>query len=218
LSPAVLAVGVLACGGGPAAAQLKKATPEQIDKDVKAVVAGGNARTFALKRLGGYEAPLEEKQAAVAELLMKLVKDSKDYNACRSLAVWATEAELKALVEYLDGSGDIVKAAVYVYSKKKHPAAAKALAAHIEDGAKDYKTLTEAVINQGPDAEEFVLPYLAPKTKKTPQKVSIEILTKIGTKKSLGALKALVKKEKDAGVTTPAKQAIAKIEEREKDK
>ncbi|QJW98735.1 hypothetical protein [Frigoriglobus tundricola] len=210
----LVAVGALACAAGNAGAQLKKPTPEQIDKDIKAVVAGGNGRTFALKRLGEYEAPLEDKQKEVAELLMKLVKDSKDYNACRSLAVWATDTELKALIEFLD-TGDISKAAVYVYSKKKYPAAAKALAARLADGAKDYKVLTEALVLQGSEAEDDVIPYLS-ETKKPSQKFALEILTKVGTKKSLDPLNKLVASSKDGGVVTPAKQAIKKIEEREK--
>src|SRR5439155_14690271 len=109
-----LAAGVCLGFAGSASAQLKKATPEQIDKDVKALKAGGNARTFALRRLDKYDGPLADKQAEVAALLMKLVKDDKSYDAMRPLAVWATDDELKQIKEYL-GSGAISKATVYVY-------------------------------------------------------------------------------------------------------
>jgi HEAT repeat protein len=210
-----------ACGGvlfrvGRPRAQLVKATPELIDKDVKAVKAGGNARTFAVKRLGNYEAPLAERQAEVAELLMKLVNDSKSYNAIRSLSVWAREEELKALKELL-GTGATSKAVVFVYSKKKYPPAAKELAGFLEGGGGERKDLVEALILIGAPAEEHVIPYLSSK-KKEAVKHAVEVVARAGTRKSLEPLARVVKdyEKKDANVASAAKNAIGKIEEREK--
>src|SRR5438874_2439953 len=90
----LVAVGVALGVATPASAQLVKPTPELIEKDVKALVAGGNGRTFALRRLDKYDGPLPERQEEVAALLLKLVKEDKSYDAMRALSVWATEAEL----------------------------------------------------------------------------------------------------------------------------
>src|SRR5437868_6896295 len=98
-----LALAVAVCLGlaGAAFAQLEKATPEKIDKDIKDMKAGGNARAFAMQRLDKYEAPLADKQAEVADLLIKMVRAEKSYDAMRALAVWATDAELKEVKDYL---------------------------------------------------------------------------------------------------------------------
>jgi len=211
-----LVVGVWLALVGGVSAQLKKATPELIDKDIKDLKAGGNARTFAFHRLDKYEAPLPEKQAEVAELLMKLVKADKSYDAMVALSVWATEAELKEIPEYL-GSGDISKAAVYVYSKKRYPPVAKQLASYLEGGGGVRKDIIEALILIGPDAEEYVLPYLMSKNKDA-VKHAVEILGRAGTKKSIEPLNTVAKdyEKKDKDIVAGAKTAVTKIEERAK--
>ncbi len=197
-------------------AQLVKATPEQIDKDIKALIAGGNGRSFALKRLDKYEAPLEEKQAEVAGLLMKLVKDDKSYDAMRALSVWATETELKEIKDYLSG-GAITKAAVFVYSKKKYPPVAKELALFLEGSSADRKDVVAALILIGSEAEDLVIPYLMNKDKNA-VRGAIEFLSRAGTTKGLDALNKGVNAQNDKSVLGAAKSAVLKIEEREKEK
>jgi hypothetical protein len=147
---------------------------------------------------------------------MKLVKDDKSYDAMRALSVWATDAELKEIKEYL-GSGAISKAAVFVYSKKKYPPVAKQLAGFLEGGGGERKDLVEALIRIGPDAEEHVIPYLSSKSKEA-VKHSVEIVARAGTKKSLEPLAKVVKdyEKRDKNILAAAKNAIGKIEEREK--
>lgn len=212
----ILVIGLAIAVTSSANAQLIKPTPEQIDKDIKALIDGGNARTFALRRLDKYSGPLEDKQEEVATLLLKLVKIDKNNDAIRALSVWAREPELKALRDYMTSNP---KAVAFVYSKKKYPPAAKDLSVFLEGGGGGWGDVVEALILIGPDAEEYVIPYLSSKTKDGVSR-SIEYLSRAGTKKSLDALNKMEKdySKKDKNLAAAAKIAIGKIEDREKEK
>jgi hypothetical protein len=210
-------VGVNLCLASPVSAQ-KKPTLEGVTKDINAVIAGSNARYYAVKRLAEYDGPLPEKQAEVAALLLKTVKENQDraYDCMLALGVWATEAELKEVREYL-GNSRFAKAAANVLSKKRYPPAAKELAPLLEGGPIDRKDVVAALILIGPECEELVFPYLASKDKNA-VRGAVDILNRVGTSKSIEPLKQAGKTfEKDKNISTGVKQALNKIEDRLKE-
>src|SRR5262249_6017369 len=76
--------------------------------------------------------------------------------------------------------------------------------------------LVEALVLIGPDAEEYVLPYLSSKSKEAGLHAA-QSPSSPDTKKSLDALaKVATTYERDKNLAAAAKTAIGKIEEREK--
>jgi hypothetical protein len=208
-------VAAMSATTGQALAQ-KKATPESVAADIKGVTSGGNSRYFAVNRLKDYEAPLPEKQAEVAALLMKIVKDKGDraFDCMLALGVWATDTELKEVKEYL-GDSKFAKAAAIVYSKRKYAPAGKDLAPYLEGGPVDRKDVVQALILIGPESEVLVVPYLMSK-KKDAIRGALDVLAKVGTKKSVDAITECGKTYmKDNNISVAVKQALSKIEERE---
>lgn len=207
----LLGVGFYCAFAGKAAGQEKKPNLAQLEKDITAAQSANPAmRTLAIRRLANYPAPVAEKHAEVAALLMKRVKDGKDYDAMRALAIWATPTEAKVIPDFL-ANDNLTKAAIYALGKLKVAEQAKAIAIYLESGGGRDHEAHEALIEIGPASEDAVLAYLEKKGR--PRMAAIEILAKVGGKKSVEPLRKLTE-DRDRGVASAAKIAISRIENR----
>jgi HEAT repeat protein len=180
-----------------------------------------NGRVKAANWLAHAE-PVPARRSEVAKALEPLLTDPSPFPrsaAAKALVVWATAEQVPALIKALDQNDRATRlAAMEALGKLHDERAVDPIVRRLKD-AFDRQDAGKALIALGPSVESKVLPHLQDAEWGVKEQVC-KVLKEIGTKKSLSALQAAVRKAKKEmyggyrNVATAAQEAIDAIKAR----
>lgn len=163
---------------------------------------------------------LPEKRKAVAGMLIKYATQSHSMeksSAINGLAIWSTKREVPTIIRLLnedESETDWNDKDGLIQALKPFPSKTvfKAIAAQLGEFGVDNDAV-DALIHFGPAAQEVVCDVLGSHSEDVREN-AVKVLEKIGTRRSLSALKRALEVENDHFLQRDIRRAIAKINAR----
>jgi S1-C subfamily serine protease len=191
-----------------------KPTPAQVDSLVAQLAAAKDAggRSAALNELDRMQ-PIDERRAAVTKTAEPLMRDTTNFvrdAAIRVMGTWGTKDNVPALLAMLDQLDTSIRR-VTIASLAKIPdrRSAEKLAGLIPESSDRVHAL-QALKKMGSLAEPAVIKLLKHGDKHV-RKYACDLLAELGGAKSIAALKALLRSDRDSYSRMSAERALKKL-------